>query len=481
MFPLRMRRALLLVATLAALSTPPTAVHALPPPGTDPIPQPGCETQPVTGADAELVGGITVMDPPMVGYETRLSTYGVTIRLPDPNCDGHYITMHDPPASWTLVSKPAGAAATLLQITSGDVRLVTDRPGEWVVTYTACPARCRGRITIPPLSHTVVMNSAVVTEGHVNDAELRTALNQLLKDSRLQISHTSNGVPLPGNPVEYQVRWSIPAYKWSDLCEKTPPAPLCDGPREGVRTLRKYTPIYNSYLDFGAVAVAAGAPDFIPLPIPIVEKEVPTWLRVLIVGASPGSLLAAVDVDRIQLLINNINLDFNDASKWNVGIGDGGLTLGVKLQSSHPTIKCMGHYHVRAGYVWSVSENWADEMCPDFDLSQMDLSIRVLTDASGGRLGVADAQVTAQLQPTGVQSDVIDFVSGATDTAEELIAASMRNKLLEPDTQTRLGKLLTKGLRTKFPSLCRVIQASAAAGDYTLRFTTAAQPGLPCV
>jgi hypothetical protein len=109
------------------------------------------------------------------------------------------------------------------------------------------------------------------------------------------------------------------------------------------------------------------------------------------------------------------------------------------------------------------------------------LSVNLLTTASNDLLSVSDVQPTVQLDPTGLQSEVIGFVSGAADDAEGFIATSLRNKLLEPDTQTRLSKLLTKGVRTKFPSVCRLIQARSTSGDYMLHFTTGPQPLLPCV
>jgi hypothetical protein len=45
---------------------------------------------------------------------------------------------------------------------------------------------------------------------------------------------------------------------------------------------------------------------------------------------------------------------------------------------------------------------------------------------------------------------VVDFFVGATTIAKERIATTMRNKLLEYETQTKIGNLLTQAMRMKF-------------------------------
>jgi hypothetical protein len=144
-------------------------------------------------------------------------------------------------------------------------------------------------------------------------------------------------------------------------------------------------------------------------------------VRAFILAGQPASILYGLDVDRVSVLANNINLDLNETALWNVRIEDGGLFVDVKLQSSHPTIKCIAHYKVKTLYSYTITEDWADELCPDFDLSQMLLSIKLVPVAATGQLTVADAQVSAQLEtPNGV----LDFFAGITTTLSDGITTN---------------------------------------------------------
>jgi uncharacterized protein YbcI len=480
----RVARALMCVGTLAALTgaLTPMTVQAVPSGPPDPT---GCTKQTVTGDQAELLGYLYVVDPPMVSLPATIRMSGAAIQLPDPNCDGRFLTFLDPVAGWVIATRPAGGSGSLTQVTRSEARLIADRPGQWSVGYTACPNNCRlANVTVPPLSSTVSLNAIPVVEGHLNGTELRTGLIPLLQDSRIQISQTNNGIPVPCNPVTYTTRWSVPPYKYNQLCVEPPqPAPICaqwENGGQGEFTFHNYTPILTSYVDFGPNAVAAGAPDVLPLPIPEIERDVPLALRTLIMGGQPASILYGLDVDRVRVLVNDVHLDLNDTANWSVRIENAGLTVAVKLQSSHPAIKCVGHYSAKSFYVFTVSEGWADELCPDFDLSQMDLSIKFIPGASNDLLTVTDAQVSVQLEPTGTSSEVIDFLGGITTSAEEQIASTMRTKLLEPQTRAQMAKLLTRGLQAQFPDMCKVVTAQVIGTDLVVRFTTPLQPGLLC-
>jgi hypothetical protein len=480
----RVARALVLGGMLTALSgvITPMAVQAVPIGPPDPT---GCTPQTVTGDQAELLGYLYVVDPPMVGLPTTIRMSGAAIQLPNPNCDGQFLTFMDPVAGWVIATRPAGASGSLTQVTRSEARLVADKPGPWSVGYTACPNTCRlANVTVPPLSSTVSLNAIPVVEGRLNGTELRTGLVPLLADSRLQISQTNNGIPVAGNPVTYTTRWSVPAYKYNQLCVEPPePAPICaqwENGGQGQFTFHNYTPIFSSYVDFGPNAVAAGAPDVLPLPIPDIERDVPLMLRTIIMGGQPAAILYGLDVDRVRVLVNNVNLDLDDTANWSVRIENGGLTVAANLQSSHPAIKCVGHYKAKSFYLFTISEGWADELCPDFDLSQMSLSIKFIPSASNDLLTVADAQVSVQLAPTGTSSEVIDFLGGITTSAQEQIATTMRAKLLEPQTRQQMAKLLTRGLQSKFPDMCKVVTAQVSGTDLVVRFTTPLNPNMLC-
>jgi hypothetical protein len=69
-------------------SNGPRAAHALPSDPTD-----TCLPQPVTAADAELLGTVRLLDAAVVGYDTRISMQAPSVRIPDPKCDGRYVTV----------------------------------------------------------------------------------------------------------------------------------------------------------------------------------------------------------------------------------------------------------------------------------------------------------------------------------------------------------------------------------------------------
>jgi hypothetical protein len=146
----------------------------------------------------------------------------------------------------------------------------------------------------------------------------------------------------------------------------------------------------------------------------------------------------------------------------------------VKLDSSHPSVKCEGHFQVKAGYLYSLSEGWSDELCPDFDLSQMDLSVRLFPAVVNGALTLGGAQVTVQLAPQGVQSELIDVLFDATDKAETTIASKIHDRLLEPQTRSDLGKVLTAVLKSKFKDLGRVVSAQIVGNDWVVRYESTA-------
>lgn len=493
------------LVSMATLGGPsgvaPPAAYALPSgptePGDpeDPLPGPQwCIPQVVTGEQAVLDGYMYLPNPPMVGQPAEIRISQPLIRFPDPACDDREVAVTPPSYVWYVGARPASSTATTTNY-GRDAKLVPDRAGQWTVVYTACPNGCYlSGVHVPPLSKSISFFPIPVVEGRIGSDELGVALDVLLTDTRIQLSHTGGGTPAVGVPVPYTVNWSVPAYKYNELCVAPPdapdtwqPAPICQRwETEGLQgqlTFHTITPSYNSYIDFGANAVQAGAPDVLPLPIDPVEREVPLDKRAAILAAQIlqlGPILFGVDIDRISLLANNLHLDLNERGRWSATIGNGGVTLGVMLRSNNPSIKCLGHYKVKALYYFSLAQGWTDELCPDFNLGQMDLSVKLIPQVVNGALTVGDVQVAVQLEPSGVQSSLIDFFVGATTTAEEQIATKIRTKLLEPQTKTDLGEVLTAALRTKFPDLCSVTAAQVIGSELVVHFVTPPFPGGLC-
>jgi hypothetical protein len=226
------------VATLGGLSalggaSPPTAyaLPARPPDPSDPPDTPGppghdtCAPQQVTGDQATLEGFMFVPDTPMVGQPTRIRISNPKIVLPDPTCDERTIGVAPTSHAWAVGTRPAGSTAIPTDL-GADARLVTDRPGQWEVWYIACPNTCLiAGVVVPAQSRSVAFSPILVAEGRVSSADLLSSLQILLAGSRIQISHTGNGTPAAGPPTTYTVRWSVPAYKYHDLCDPPPTRP----------------------------------------------------------------------------------------------------------------------------------------------------------------------------------------------------------------------------------------------------------------
>jgi hypothetical protein len=441
----------------------------------DPQEPPDCE--PADGQPV-LAGFMLVEGPSMVGHPTRIRISAPRIEV----CSGALVILRDPVSSWSVARRPQGSTAVPTQVSRSAANLVADRPGDWEVVYIACPHGCAaGGVSIPPLSASITFTAIPVVEGRIGSDLLQSSLHLLLADSRVQISHTGNGSPAAGTP--YTVRWSMPAYKYQQLCEPANPPPnwteppICD-PDRRVKTLHTVTPQLWSYIDFGPTAEAAGAPSIVSLPIAPVERDANTAVRVAL-GAATGGVF---DVDRIRLLINNVHLNLRELAKWSATIEGGGINLRMRPDSSHPTVECEGHWRAAVGYILTVAQGWADEMCPDFDLSSMELSVKLVPGAKDGLLMVNDVHVAVQMEPQGVQSSLIDFMVHATTIAKERIASITRSKLMEDQIRLGVGKLLTKGFRHKFPDMCRVIDARVAGSELVVQYQKkpASPNDMPC-
>lgn len=479
--------ALMMVGLLAGISgaTPPAA-RAVPQDPTEPPEL--CVPQRVTGAQAELVGTLRLLDttkPPMAGQETRIIMQNLAVRLPDPACEGREVGAVGLIPRWSVVARPAGSVANPTIVGTNTAALTPDRGGVWRVQFAVCPCRVAG-VPVPVQTREISFTALVVREARIGTSELESTLNILAAGTSIHISHTGNGTTAGGGPVTYTVPWRIPAYKYHDLCEVPPtPAPICEVWENanfmGTTTLHTRAPIYSSFIDFGPAAELAGAPDFLPLPIDAVEKDLSTEARVAILAAQgPGGFVLGLDLDRVRILANNLHVDLTSGGNRSWSIGGGALNLGVKMQSSHPSIECGGHFKLKTGYVVTLSEGWADELCPDFDLSQMDLSIRLIPAALNGMLTLGDAQVTALLEPQGLQATLIDFFRGVTGRAATQIETKVRAKLLEDQTKTELGKVLTAALKQRYPDLCKVVDARVIGTDLVVQYQPPLMPAFGC-
>src|SRR5262249_50405736 len=156
--------------------------------------------------------------------------------------------------------------------------------------------------------------------------------------------------------------------------------------------------------------------------------------------------------------------------RWEASFGNGAGRLVLNAQSSHPTVVCEGHWRVGVGYWVTLTDGWADELCPDFDLSTMRLEITLVPTAQDGLLTISDVQTSVDLEPQGVRSELIDLFVGATTIAEARIATILRAKLMEPQTRQSLGMLFTRGFQTVHPDVCRVMDARVVGTDLVVLY-----------
>jgi hypothetical protein len=397
-----------------------------------------------------------------------------SVRLPNPKCDGEYLQV---PLiyRWDVTARPAGSTAALTQTTSLVARLTPDVGGAWQVAFTACPAGCRvtgTTITIPPLRQTIDINASVGVEGHLNSDFLDSSLKLTLIDSRIQVSHTGVGNHVTGTP--YQVESYPLTGLFLKKCTGVPDPPAdCDALLESMIsrvTFHTITPSFSSFIDFGPTAENQGAPAFILLPVEPYEHEVPTWKRAALMAFQP---ISGIDIDRVRLLANDIHLDLKDTGKWEASVAGGSVNIKMSFDSEHPTIKCEAHFTHRVGYVFSVDSGWSDELCPDYDLGQMDMAIRLFPAVQNDVLTVANAQVDVQLKPQGLQSDLIDLFLDVSSVQQVRIADKVRARLIEPDNRTRLGQVLTKVVQHKFPDLGRIRSSQILDTDWVIRYDRA--------
>jgi hypothetical protein len=450
-------------------SSAPQAAYALP---SDPTEQ--CIPQPVTAADAELLGTLRLLEAAVVGYESRISMQAPGVRIPDPRCDGQYIQV---PLvyRWDVLSRPAGSTAQLTQTTGLTARIRPDAAGDWQAAFTACPLGCKvtgTTITVPPLRRTLSFTSSVGIEGRLDSTFLDQTLKLYLTGSRIQISHTGAGSQVVGTPYDVAFYPLTPLYQRTCLDVADPPAE-CDQLLESIInhvTFQTITPTFSSFIDFSPTAEAQGAPPFIVLPIEPHEHDIPLWKRAVFMALQPASLVSSIDVDHARLLTNNIHLDMTNLNRWEASMGGSSLDLKLSFESDHPTIKCLAHFVQRVGFIFSINSGWADELCPDYDLSQMDMTIHVFPAVQNDAITVLNVTVDVQLKPQGLQSDLIDYFTDVSAEQEVKIAEKVRNRLIEPENRAKLGTVLMKVLQHKFPNLVRVRSSQIAGGEWVVRY-----------
>ena len=203
---------------------------------------------------------------------------------------------------------------------------------------------------------------------------------------------------------------------------------------------------------------------------------------VFIRGALYVDSLGLFDIDRIRLLVNNIHLELIDIGRSEASFGNGAGRLVLNAQSSQPTVVCERHWRVGVGYWVTLTDGWADELCPDFDLSTIRMEIKLAPTAQDGLLTISDVQISVDLEPRGVRSELVDLLVGGTTIAEERIANTLRAKLMETQTRQALGMLFSRGFQSVNPDVCCVMDAHVVGTDLVVVYQKlpASPSDVPC-
>jgi hypothetical protein len=361
------------------------------------------------------------------------------VKLPNPKCAGQYITV---PLrfAWSITGRPAQSGAALTQTTTTTPHLVPDRPGPWQVTFTACPNTCTVaslNATVPPISRTVNFTAVHGVEGHISSDQLDSTLKLLLAGSRVQISQTGAGQTVAGS---------------------------------------------QSFIDFGATAEQNGAPAAIPFSIdPPVEDVSTTDQAILLASQGAVAVVAGTDIDQVRVRANDVHLDLSNLGKWSAGVTGGGVHLGLAFDSEHPAVKCEAHYTVKSLFLVTLDEGWSDDLCPDFDLSQMNLSLTLLPTVANGQVAISGNQVDAQLVPgSDTQTDLVNLFTSATDDLQTGIDTKLHSQLADPAVKAGIAQLLNGVLKQRFSDLGPIVGMQVNDNDWVIRYQSTT--GLPtCV
>ena len=394
--------------------------------------QPICVPDPtVTGSSARLAGTLHLLDGPLVGLDTRISMDGATLQLPNPGCQGKFLSI---PLryGWSVSQHPSGSTAQLTQATGLTPHLVPDRPGQWQVTFTACPSNCpvpNFNMSIPPIKRVLTFDAVKGIEGHATSDQLDSTLKFMLAGSRIQVSQTGAGPSVNGS---------------------------------------------TSFIDFGPTAEQNGAPAAITFSVDPAEEDVPTSVEALLLALQgPLGVVAGTTIDKVRVKTNDVHLDLSNLGKWSAAIdSSGGLTFAFSFDSEHPAIECDAHYKVVAlfGGV-TIDDGWSDSLCPDFDLSTMDMSITLLPTAANGQVAIAGNQVSAHLVPGGdIKTELVDTFTSATDDLETGVSAKLQSKLDDPAVKAGLGQILQGVLKHQFSDLGPIKSLQVVDGQLVVRY-----------
>ncbi|MEE9354654.1 MAG: hypothetical protein V3U75_03605 [Methylococcaceae bacterium] len=306
--------------------------------------------------------------------------------------------------------------------------------------------------------------------------ELLNLLGLLLNGSRLQISHTGQGVPLVGQPRTINFFETIPIAKFELLekaqeqrCEHKPNPTQCmndwyqDMNEQIVYTIE---PKHHSYVDWSDSFSNVTGLSFTPVPVPVVEKPVQSKIAKAVTTLLIWPI--AVNVDKARCFINQVESNFNHMTHP-IDIKNGRLEIGMTLKSvGSPTLKCEG----RAVALWGLHTwGWADKLFPDINLTNMKVAaslgdFRVVDDMPMFSTAKVDVQASVDLNNIpDIGESVISFFKDYSKKARNKVADALRKKLASKKVREAFGHALVDLVEKNTGDQVDRVCAVHAAGD----------------
>ena len=126
-----------------------------------------------------------------------------------------------------------------------------------------------------------------------------------------------------------------------------------------------------------------------------------------------------------------------------------------------------------------MTEGWSDDLCPDFDLRQMEVTL--YPTVANGQAAVAGNQVSAHLVPgSDVRTELVNTFSSAAGDLQTGVSTKLHAKLDEPAVKTGLGLVLQGLLKHQFSDLGPIVSMQIVGSDWVIRYqSTAGQTCFP--
>lgn len=294
------------------------------------------------------------------------------------------------------------------------------------------------------------------------DNETITELLFVLGGTRLQISHTRQGVPIEGELRTMELSKGITSAKFQELeaaqeerCStKFDPLQCMADWYQAMSATVVHTiqPSYHSYVDWSDAITAETGLEYTLVPVPVVEKSIQKNLTKGLLTALV--LPIVINVDRARCAINQIEsvANFNN-NTHQAEIVNGKLELAMPLTSvGFPTLKCEG----RAVALWGLhSWGWADELFPDVNLTNIQIkasigSFKAENELPGYSSAIVSVDAHIDLNNLSVvEENILDFIKDYNNKIKTKVAAALQLKLLGNNVREAFGRAIVKQIENE--------------------------------